>query len=1246
MNFGEISPRALGRYDADKPIWRIALAKLENFLNHKLGGAQFFPGTQYVGNTKTAGNKIRLESITYTISQNYILEVGDRYFRFFSSVAGVPGQVIVNASTPIDAYTSFLAHFDGTNGQTNYTADTGQIVSFFGTSRLDTSLKVFGSSAVILDSYGNSYLSIPHNDNFEFGTGDLTIETRWMLNSSANLDSPIYVKWDQATNAGLVILYSTSAGGLYLGINSYTSASKVWTWAPTLNTYYHLAIIRVSGVWHFCVNGVEIGSSYSNATGLTANSQPVLIGAIHYHDGINPDFRSTPGSHYDEYRVSKGIARWTSFPFTPPTVAYGGAADWVTSHGYNVGDYVTQSGTVYICLVAHTSGTFATDLAAGDWTAQSALEVVTPYALGDVFKIQFAGKQDVTYCVCVGYRPYKLSRLSATSFTMVAVNFVRGPFLPANGTSTTITPSAATGSITLTASSSIFKNGHVGALFRIDSDATHGACVKITAVTSGTVATGDVQIEPDGTTGNIGGTGAYTTWFEGAFSDVQGWPISVVFHEQRIVYGKAGGYFYASASNVYDNFDSRTTNDSDAYSYQIASDTTADCRWLSSNSTLQIGTTAGTFTAQGSTGGVGITPTSISVTPDTDYSVCAIPPRKVSSYLYYLDGNTYTLRQMVFDLSISKQRAEDMTALADHILRDGSGATQIARQRSPNDRIWCIRSDGQLAVLTRDVEQGIMAWCRRIAGSSAVGAGLFESVAILSVDGGDDQIWVSVQRNINGSVVRWIEIFTSEYFTNYYDPVRVDASLSYGSQGAISGATQANPVVITSPGHGFSTNDIIVISGVVGMTNLNTNSYKLLVLSSSTYELHTNTADNMDSTIKLLLHMDGTTTTFVDYSMSPHAMTANGGVTQSTTQSKFGGKSCYCPGNVNTDYISTPNSTDYDFGSGDFEISGFFYFTNVGSGLDQILVSKHTHVTAVPPVSSNLSWHFSWSGNSLFFFYSTDNVYGNIQNKQVLWTPTQNTWYYLRCSRVGNNLRFFVNGVQQGANQDMTGVTLYTANTILRIGADQDGAFFGYIDEVMVKKGAGTSANFTPPTAPFFQTVDGTSFSPYISGGNAVKTATVFSGLSYLEGEQVSVMADGLYSGLYTVSSGSITLPTPAAFVHAGLPYTGKVQLLPLGDGSQKGTGQTMTRKIYLAALRLYKTLGGQIGNVDMYGNVTGLLDIPYPTAAGAQPFTGDITDLIPDSDWNKYSSFLIQQTKPLPMHILSIIIHSDEAER
>jgi len=72
------------------------------------------------------------------------------------------------------------------------------------------------------------------------------------------------------------------------------------------------------------------------------------------------------------------------------------------------------------------------------------------------------------------------------------------------------------------------------------------------------------------------------------------------------------------------------------------------------------------------------------------------------------------------------------------------------------------------------------------------------------------------------------------------------AMLTYGdftniASGAITGATAANPVVITETAHGRATGDNLAFSGVVGMTQLNGNTYHITVIDANTYSLQTTT---------------------------------------------------------------------------------------------------------------------------------------------------------------------------------------------------------------------------------------------------------------------------------------------------------------------------------------------------------------------------------------------------------------------
>ena len=66
------------------------------------------------------------------------------------------------------------------------------------------------------------------------------------------------------------------------------------------------------------------------------------------------------------WRVISAVAVTSTFPWYVPE-ATRQRGNWVTSTAYAVGDGVTNSGGAYLCQVAHTSGAFATDLAAGSW---------------------------------------------------------------------------------------------------------------------------------------------------------------------------------------------------------------------------------------------------------------------------------------------------------------------------------------------------------------------------------------------------------------------------------------------------------------------------------------------------------------------------------------------------------------------------------------------------------------------------------------------------------------------------------------------------------------------------------------------------------------------------------------------------------------------------------------------------------------------------------------------------------------
>lgn len=91
----------------------------------------------------------------------------------------------------------------------------------------------------------------------------------------------------------------------------------------------------------------------------------------------------------------------------------------------------------------------------------------------------------------------------------------------------------------------------------------------------------------------------------------------------------------------------------------------------------------------------------------------------------------------------------------------------------------------------------------------------------------------------------------------------------------------------------------------------------------------------------------------------------------------------------------------------------------------------------------------------------------------------------------------------------------------------------------------------------------------------AIKDVT---GLSRLNGETVSICADGYYAGERTVDSGGFSIDDFATIIHAGLPYTSELRTLPV-EVKSMGTIAGRIRRTNLILFYLTNTIGLSIGN-------------------------------------------------------------------
>jgi hypothetical protein len=187
------------------------------------------------------------------------------------------------------------------------------------------------------------------------------------------------------------------------------------------------------------------------------------------------------------------------------------------------------------------------------------------------------------------------------------------------------------------------------------------------------------------------------------------------------------------------------------------------------------------------------------------------------------------LRELGFDFDRQGFIAPDMSIGAEHITE--SGVVEYTYAAQHNKLLFLVRADGVLLSFTYNRLEEVTAWARHLTD------GLYESVAAIPGTG-EDQVYVVVNRTINGTEERHIELLQLIEYTDKSDSHFLDDALSYdaGISKTIQLVTNADPGVVFSTNHELVTDDHVRISGVSGMTEIN-GTWKVVRIDDNTYSL-------------------------------------------------------------------------------------------------------------------------------------------------------------------------------------------------------------------------------------------------------------------------------------------------------------------------------------------------------------------------------------------------------------------------
>jgi hypothetical protein len=279
-----------------------------------------------------------------------------------------------------------------------------------------------------------------------------------------------------------------------------------------------------------------------------------------------------------------------------------------------------------------------------------------------------------------------------------------------------------------------------------ETDPSSTGLVRITAVASGTSATARVVK-------TLGSTTATSAWYEGAFSAEQGYPNCVGLHQARVIFGGTAtspNTIWGSVTNDFQNF-RKGAFDSDSYSFTLASTTGGRINWLVSKTALLIGTSLDEWSLSASDPNKPLTATNVSAQAQSQYGSASLPALIINDTILYVQRMSRKVRELIYTWASESWVSNDITALAEHTTR--THIQEIAYQRVPDAVYWFVRGDGQLVSMTYEREQQVVGFARHITD------GIFESVASINGLDGEDELWVLVNRTINGATQRSVERF-------------------------------------------------------------------------------------------------------------------------------------------------------------------------------------------------------------------------------------------------------------------------------------------------------------------------------------------------------------------------------------------------------------------------------------------------------------------------------------------------------
>jgi hypothetical protein len=340
----------------------------------------------------------------------------------------------------------------------------------------------------------------------------------------------------------------------------------------------------------------------------------------------------------------------------------------------------------------------------------------------------------------------------------------------------TLTPSAVSGKVTLTASASVFLSTHVGQYINVSPQGR----AKIVRYVSGTVVDAVTEYPFFNSSTIANGSWDLETGYEAVWSSTRGWPRSVTFHEGRLYFGGSKSRpstIWGSRVGLFFDFEAVEALDDDAVEATLDTNTFNAITDITSGRDLQVFTTGGEFYCP-QEGLEPITPANFffrSVTRNGSQE--GIRVQQLESGTLFVQRQGKSLNEFIFTDAQATYISSKISLLAGHLLK---GPTRMALRRSvatdENDLLLITNSqDGTMAVFSLLRAQNVIAPSQFVTDGEYVDVGVDLTT-----------IYTVVERQVGTDAQFFVEIFDGEVQT---DCCKVGTAASSVSMSHIVGKT-------------------------------------------------------------------------------------------------------------------------------------------------------------------------------------------------------------------------------------------------------------------------------------------------------------------------------------------------------------------------------------------------------------------------------------------------------------------------